>query len=155
MSARRIPRQRRSVSGLFWSLKNGGRHIPYESGLELDYCTLLEFEEAVASFESQPVAVEYRRPSGRLCRGFPDFLVTYQPDARRATELVDVKYREELRERWAHLKPVFEQLAGMLEIAGGCFVCERKTRFVHRFSLMRSTCCDFSETDRIKGTRLD
>jgi hypothetical protein len=35
MSARRIPRQRRSASGLFWSGKNDGIHIPRSASMRL------------------------------------------------------------------------------------------------------------------------
>lgn len=121
MSARRIPKQQRSVSGLFWSLKNGGRHIPYESGLELDFCTVLELDAAVESFESQPLAVTYVRSNGRLCRGFPDFLVAYRSETRRPTELIDVKGRDELRERWAHLKPRLRAACGYARARGWLF----------------------------------
>jgi len=127
MSARRIPRQRRSVSGLFWSLKNGGQHIPYESGLELDFCTILELDDSVAKFESQPLAVTYVRKSGRICRGFPDFLVTYADSTGRAVELVDVKCREELRERWAHLKPRLRAACGYARSRGWLFRLKTET----------------------------
>lgn len=120
MSARRIPRQRRSVSGLFWSPKNG-QQIPYESGLELDFCQILELDHTVVSFESQPLAVTYVRPNGRTCRGFPDFLVRYAPDTGRPMELVDVKGREELRERWLHLKPRLKAACGYARSRGWIF----------------------------------
>ena len=121
MSARRIPRQRRSASGLFWSRKSGGIHIPYESALELDFCSVLELDADVEKFESQPLAVEYVRPSGRMCRGFPDFLVTFTPQSGRGTELVDVKCRDELRERWAHLKPRLRAACGYARNRGWRF----------------------------------
>lgn len=127
MSARRIPRQRRSASGLFWSLKNGGQHIPYESGLELDFCTILELDDAVERFESQPLAVTYVRKSGRKCRGFPDFLVTYAVKTGRAVELVDVKSRDELRDRWAHLKPRLRAACGYARSRGWLFRLKTET----------------------------
>jgi hypothetical protein len=127
MSARRIPRQRRSVSGLFWSQKNGGQHIPYESGLELDFCTVLELDDAVQCFESQPLAVTYVRQSGRICRGFPDFLVTFAPGTGRPIELVDVKPRSKLHKDWVHLKPRLKAACGYARSRGWLFRLKTET----------------------------
>jgi hypothetical protein len=66
---------------------------------------LLEFDDAVESYESQPVAIFYLREGGRKCEGFPDISVSYRKDTGRPGEIQDVKYRSELREDWAHLKP--------------------------------------------------
>lgn len=121
MSARRIPRQRRSASGLFWSQKNGGIHVPYESDLELDFCRVLEFDALVERFESQPLVVQYVRPSGRRCSGFPDFLVNFSASSGRAPELVDVKCRDDLRNRWSHLKPRLRAACGYARSRGWRF----------------------------------
>lgn len=79
--------------------------IPFESGLERDLCYHLEFDDGVRAYESQPVAITYVRPSGRKCHGFPDFLVEFQPEARRPDEIRDVKPRSQLRHKWSDLKP--------------------------------------------------
>lgn len=104
MGARRIPPSHQSITGLFPSRKNG-RGIPFESGLERDLCYQLEFDDAVKSYESQPVAITYIRPSGRRCRGFPDFLIEFRSEANRPDEIRDVKPRSQLRRNWSALKP--------------------------------------------------
>lgn len=104
MGARRIPLSHQSITGLFPSRKNGCS-IPFESGLERDLCYQLEFDDAVKSYASQPVAISYVRPSGRRCRGFPDFLVEFHVEANRPDEIRDVKPRSQLRHNWKDLKP--------------------------------------------------
>ena len=77
--------------------------VPFESALERDLATLLEFDEAVLNFEAQPLELRYAH-AGRERRGVPDFLVTYQPHIGRRPLLCDVKYREELFRLWPKLK---------------------------------------------------
>jgi len=103
MTVRQIPRSRRSITGLFPSLKNG-KMVPFESTLERDLCQLLEFDDAVIGYEAQPVIVEYRRPSGRRCQGVPDYLIFHEPTTGRPPELCDVKYRSDLFAHWPELK---------------------------------------------------
>ncbi|MCL5258801.1 MAG: TnsA endonuclease N-terminal domain-containing protein [Firmicutes bacterium] len=103
VSVRQIPPNRRSVTGLFPSQK-GAKMVPFESALERDLAATLEFSETVASYESQPVELRYRSRSGRSCRGYPDFLVTFHA-GNGPPMLCDVKYREELFRRWPELKP--------------------------------------------------
>jgi hypothetical protein len=81
--------------------------VPYESSLERDLCYLLEFDRAVRCYEAQPVEIRYERPDGRRVRGFPDFRVVFSAESGRSAEILDVKYRAEIRERWAELKPRF------------------------------------------------
>ena len=103
VSVRQIPPNRRSVTGLLPSRKNA-RLVPFESALERDLATLLEFDDSVLTFEAQPVELRYEH-DGRRRRGVPDFLVTYHPHIDRRPLLVDVKFRSELFEKWAKLKP--------------------------------------------------
>ncbi len=103
VSVRQVPPNRRSVTGLLPSRKNA-RMVPFESALERDLATLLEFDDSVATFEAQPVEIRYQH-AGRLRRGVPDFLVTYHEGVGRRPMLCDVKYREELFKRWPELKP--------------------------------------------------
>lgn len=103
VSVRTIPPNRRSVTGLLPSRKNGPT-VPFESALERDLATILEFDDAVLTFEAQPVEVVYSRGT-RRCTGVPDFLATYRTHLGRRPLLCDVKYRKELFERWTELKP--------------------------------------------------
>jgi hypothetical protein len=102
--AREIPLSRRSVTGLLPSRKNAGM-VPFESALERDFATLLEFDPNVVSYQAQPVKLEYTGPDGRRRIGYPDFLVAYSVGDKRRYELCDVKYREELFSKWVALKP--------------------------------------------------
>ncbi len=105
VSVRQIPPNRRSVTGLLPSRKNAGM-VPFESALERDLATLLEFDDAVLTFEAQPVELRYPN-AGRERRGVPDFLVKYHDHIGRRPLLCDVKYREELFRKWRELKPRF------------------------------------------------
>lgn len=103
VSVRQVPPNRRSVTGLMPSRKNG-RMVPFESALESDLATLLEFDSAVKSFDAQPIELRYTH-DGRSRRGVPDFLVFYLDELNRRPLLIDVKYRREVFERWSELKP--------------------------------------------------
>lgn len=105
--SRRIRPNSRSQTGLFWSRKNGRIHVPYESLLEHDFCVNLEFDRSVERFESQPLSISYRRPSGRWCDGHLDYLVVHYSDTGLKPVLVDVKTQSELLQRWDHLHPRF------------------------------------------------
>lgn len=102
VSVRQVPPNRRSVTGLFPSRKTG-RMQPFESALERDFATILEFSETVASYDSQPLKLQYRSRSGRPATGYPDFLVSFHSSE--SPMLCDVKYRDEIFRRWADLKP--------------------------------------------------
>lgn len=104
VSVRRIPPNRRSVTGLVPSAKNS-RAIAFESTLERDFVTLLEFDTAILRYEEQPLELRFRGPDGRWRIGYPDFLVQLQPWLEAPPMLCDVKYRREIFERWAELKP--------------------------------------------------
>jgi hypothetical protein len=104
VSVRHIPPNRRSVTGLVPSPKNG-RSVAYESLLERDFATLLEFDADVLRYEEQPLELRFRGPSGRWRVGYPDFLVYVRPSVDPVPMLCDVKFRKEIFERWADLKP--------------------------------------------------
>jgi len=106
VSVRQIPPNRRSVTGLFPSHKSDAM-VPFESALERDLAATLEFTEEVAQYKAQPVELRYRSLTGRLVRGYPDFLVTFH-DGIGPPMLCDVKYREELFRLWPKLKPRFK-----------------------------------------------
>ncbi len=107
VSARTIPPSRRSITGLFPSRKNDGL-VPFESALERDLILVLEFSTSVASYEAQPVKLAYSTPVGRSVNGYPDLLVRYHASP---PMLCDVKYRQELREKWPRLRPRFKAAA--------------------------------------------
>ncbi|MHB8461032.1 MAG: TnsA endonuclease N-terminal domain-containing protein [Vulcanimicrobiaceae bacterium] len=104
MSVRQIPPNRRSVTGLLPSWKNG-KMVSFESALERDYASTLDFDRAVSTFETQPLVIDYSGPDGKARRGYPDFLVHFRPQLHLPPLLVDVKYRKDLFAQWTVLKP--------------------------------------------------
>lgn len=97
MAVRKIPKNHLHVTGNFASRKNG-QMGGFESLLEKDYMLLLEFDNAVESFEEQPVTI----PVTGVARGYtPDILVRFFSDSAtgqlRPPELTEVKSIEDLR----------------------------------------------------------
>ncbi len=105
MPVRKIPKNYRNVTGVASHHKATGQ-ATFESTLERDFLTLLEFDTAVESFEVQPVTVHWRDELGKERTYTPDVLV-YFKSSNYPTMLYEVKYRSELREHWAELKPKF------------------------------------------------
>jgi hypothetical protein len=83
-----------------------------ESTLEHDFLTLLEYDRRVEQYASQPITLRWRDAEGRH-RYTPDVVVSYTDIAVRSdptlrTTLFEVKYRSELKEKWAEFKPKFK-----------------------------------------------
>ena len=106
MPIRKIPKNYRSVTGTFASIKNK-RNIAFESLLERDFFLTLEFDATVESYEEQPVEIfyEYR---GRRTRYTPDCLVHYNDG--RLPCIHEVKFSNEIKEKKVFLKAKFEQI---------------------------------------------
>jgi hypothetical protein len=81
--------------------------VAFESALERDFATILEFSPEVAWYESQPLRFGFAAASGRRTHGYPDFLVRFRPGYG-PEMLVDVKYRSHLAKHWEVLKPRFK-----------------------------------------------
>ena len=92
---RRIPLSRRSHVTGFGSLGRGV--VEHESALERDFVLLTTFLDPGAAITSQPVTIHFES-SGERRRYTPDFQVIWG-DGR--SELVEVKYRVDLRANWA------------------------------------------------------
>lgn len=106
---RRILPSTRSIRGQINSSKNG-RAPQYESALERDLLQLLEFDNRVECYCEQPVTIEYIHE--RATRHYtPDVLVYYRTDLEVTQAikplLCEVKYRADIKENWAELKPKF------------------------------------------------
>ncbi|MGZ3496917.1 MAG: Tn7 transposase TnsA N-terminal domain-containing protein, partial [Vulcanimicrobiaceae bacterium] len=54
---------------------------------------------------SSPLSSNTAAQMGGRRTGTPDFLVHYTPESGRRPELVDVKYRSEIFQKWQKLKP--------------------------------------------------
>lgn len=75
----------------------------HESALERDFVTLATFTDPNAKVTSQPVTIAFR-DGGMARRYTPDFLVHWSSGH---SELVEIKYRSDLREHWKQLRPAF------------------------------------------------
>jgi len=98
---RRIPLSRRSHIIGFQPLATGTTE--HESALERDFVTLTSFLHPDASIVSQPVTLPFR-DNAKSRRYTPDFLVTHSAAH---AELIEVKYRADLRANWMRLRPGF------------------------------------------------
>ena len=112
---RRIPLSRRSHVTGFRPLD--GEAIEHESALERDFVLLAKFLDPGAQITSQPVTIDFQE-GARQRRYTPDFRVTWS-DGR--CELVEVKYRADLRSNWAMLRPGFVAARALTRQTGGAF----------------------------------
>lgn len=75
----------------------------HESALERDFVTLTHFLDSTARILSQPVTIRFEF-CGTRRRYTPDFLVEWSDGH---SELVEIKYRADLRKDWDRLRPAF------------------------------------------------
>ena len=112
MKKRKIGYTYGSVSGYFAFRKE--KSISFESTLERDLLTLLEFNESVSDVVEQPMTIEYVNKNGRNVSYTPDFLVMFdEPDAsmlrvQRKPLLIEVKPRDKLIKDFSTLKDKFK-----------------------------------------------
>ena len=98
---RRIPLSRRSHVIGFQVLPGGVTE--HESALERDFVTLATFADPLATITPQPITLHFCH-AGLPRRYTPDYLVRWSSGL---VELVEVKYRTDLREQWERLRPAF------------------------------------------------
>ena len=91
MPVRKIKKSYISCVGYFKSYKNN-KQLAFESILERDFFTLLEFDKDVAIYEEQPLQIHYELKS-KNTRYTPDVLVTYKDGSRK---IFEVKYQNDL-----------------------------------------------------------
>ena len=112
MKNRKIGYTYGSVSGHFSFRKQ--KSIAFESTLERDFLTLLEFNDSVEDVIEQPLTIEYENHNGRTVTYTPDFLVYFkEPDAsllrlQRKPLLVEVKPTDKLQKHFQELRPRFK-----------------------------------------------
>lgn len=133
MVARVIPKNYRNVTGRLASAKNQGL-VGFESTLEKDFYTLLEFDRNVSHFEEQPVTITYLDPEGHTHRYTPDVLVYNRraivPAKTLPHLLCEVKYCNDLREHWKEYQARFKAAYRYARAKGWLFrlITERKVR---------------------------
>jgi hypothetical protein len=103
MPVRRIPLSYRSHVTGYQPFIPGARSIGHESVLERDFVTICRFDEDVLGIEEQPVTINWIDADGHKHRYTPDYRVIRRTGA----EIVEVKYRTDLWEKWANYKPAF------------------------------------------------
>lgn len=106
MPIRNIPKNYRNVTGIGAQAKAVGKAM-FESTLERDFLSLLDFNRAVTNFEVQPVTVQWLDAHDTTRSYTPDVLAYYR-SPKRPTTLFEVKYRSDIRENWHELKPKFK-----------------------------------------------
>ena len=102
LRARKIGKSHVSLTGAIRSLKDG-LEKRFESPLERDLLTILDFDSNVESFYDQPVTISYFDSKGVGRNYTPDVLIHFQKDrwpARsKGTLLAEVKTKRDLAER--------------------------------------------------------
>jgi len=112
MKKRKIGYTYGSVSGHFAFRKQ--KSIAFESTLERDLLTLLEFNDSVNDVIEQPLTIEYVNHNGRNVTYTPDFLVDFKEAEASALKrlrkplLIEVKPREKIQKHFSELKPRFK-----------------------------------------------
>lgn len=121
---RRIPLSHRSHVTGFQSLGTG--LTEHESALERDFVTLSSFRNAGAVLTAQPVTIRFEH-EGRRRRYTPDFCVAWSDGV---IDIVEIKYRVDLRANWYHLQPAFAAARAWAGAQGARFhvVTERGIR---------------------------
>lgn len=103
MPVRTIPLSRRSHITGRQHFVPGLTSVGHESTLERDFVMLCRFDRDVLGIEEQPVIIHWIDSDGRNRRYTPDYRVT----RRCGTEIVEVKYRDDLWAAWPTYKQVF------------------------------------------------
>lgn len=103
MPIRKIPKNYRNVTGVAASQKAEGA-ASFESTLERDHITLLEFSTQIKRFEVQPVKIGWIDRESIPRSYTPDALVHYVT-ASTLPDLIEVKYRKDLKDDWLTHKP--------------------------------------------------
>jgi hypothetical protein len=91
MPVRKIKKSYISCVGYFKSYKNN-KQLAFESILERDFFTLLEFQNSVVAYEEQPLKIQYKLKA-KNTRYTPDVLVTYNDGSQK---IFEVKYQSDI-----------------------------------------------------------
>jgi hypothetical protein len=107
MPVRKIPKNHLVITGSFASRKNAEMDA-FESLLEKKYMLLLDFDERVERFDSQPITI----PVPGVAKGYtPDVLVHYRPDPESGEVpkplLTEIKHTDDLHRDAEKYAPKF------------------------------------------------
>lgn len=106
---RNIPKNYRNVTGIAAHEKAKGPAM-YESSLERDYQTILEFCPEVDKYTVQPITLEWQDINKTSRSYTPDTFVLFKKNATQGDKpwLCEIKYRNDLAENWQELRPKFK-----------------------------------------------
>lgn len=116
-----------------------GDFVPYEGTLERDFLVLASFGARTKKVTAQPLRIQYKDGNAEIRHYTPDFLVEFNKVGKQHAWtpcLYEIKYREELEERWEELRPKFQAASQLCK--------ERNWRF-------RIATDDFIRTDYLKN----
>lgn len=116
MPVRKPKKNYRSLTGMFYSLKNN-KGIFFESKLERDLFLTLEFNKDVTAYEEQPLALEYTK-GNRTYPYTPDCLIH---SLENNPCIVEVKYSDEIEANKEDFKHKFDQITNTLKKRGYTF----------------------------------
>lgn len=123
MSVRQIPKNYCNLTGLGASSKANKPF--FESTLERDCLTILNFDCNVLTYDVQPVSVPWVDSKGKSRTYTPDVLIQYHTGtcsySSVDTVLCEVKYRSDIQKNWEEFKPKFKAAIG--------YANDRKWRF--------------------------
>lgn len=103
MPARKIPLNYVNSTGRIQSDKSRG-YTRYESALERDCLIRLELDPNVRSFKTQPHTFHFT-VDGKPYKYIPDIYVEYNDGS---SQIIEVKFRSDLKKHWGKLKPKFK-----------------------------------------------
>lgn len=101
-----------------------GESVPFEATLERDFLYLADFNSRVCKIVAQPLRIVYADETGVNTNYTPDFLVKFRPigdEPAWSPILYEVKYREELVDRWQELRPKFRAATALCRERGWRF----------------------------------
>jgi len=128
---REIPKNYRNVTGIAAHTKAEGRAM-YESTLERDFLTALEFSPEVKSYVVQPITLEWVDKKNKSRSYTPDIFVTFatKNSISKQPLLCEIKYREDLLKDWHQLRPKFKAAMHFAKAQGWRFkiITEREVR---------------------------
>lgn len=107
---RRVISNRRVISG-YTCMANIGL-VPWEGSLERDFLELMDFGRRCSYVGAQPLRLKFKED--RYRRYTPDFLCKFDSTNIRSSwspALYEVKFREQLREKWDELRPGLRRAA--------------------------------------------
>ncbi|PKN12024.1 MAG: hypothetical protein CVU69_09785 [Deltaproteobacteria bacterium HGW-Deltaproteobacteria-4] len=141
MPVRQLKKSYRGQPSLLMTQKAVHKAVFAESTLERDFYVLLKFLKWVVSYEEQPFKVPYINENGGAGKWTPDTLVELQVGYSIEKWLYEVKYRVDIKENWAELKPKFR---------GAILYC--KNNDINRFKLMTEV--EIRSGSKLKNAKL-